>query len=462
MRMAAAVSRRAFLALSGAAVATTAACTVDRAVRSDPGGVGSLQDVDHFVLLMQENRSFDHYLGSMAGVRGLRDDAFRTVVQRNLRDPLGIAPFRLDTSGSPTAEDLLVADPTHSWSAQHAVWNNGAMDGWMRVHAAHDGAAMARAVMGYYTRQDLPVHYSLAEAFTVCDRYFSSVLGPTGPNRLYWMSATLGADSNGGPVTGRVARRRPGTLNWPTFPERLQEAGVSWKVYNHLPARRQSEITGMLKYFRKFQDPVTPLHQRGLMPSWPADFVHDVQTGRLPSVSWIIPSYLESEHPDFPPAVGAAAIVSILRTLTANPAVWERSALIVSYDENGGFFDHVAPPTPPPGTGGEFVSAGHRTTDAIGLGFRVPCLVISPYTRGGIVSSQTFDHTSQLQLIGRRFGVDVPNLSTWRRGSTGDMASIFDQRQRGPAQFALPPERTVARMSSDALTQLRREQRERR
>lgn len=191
--------------------------------------------------------------------------------------------------------------------------------------------------------------------------------------------------------------------------------------------------------FKQSADPRSDLVRFGVAPSYPASFAADVLANRLPRVSWVIPNVLESEHPAVPAAAGAFAIVNILRILLANPAVWEKTALIVSYDENGGFFDHVVPATAPAGTPGEYVtvpdidqvpgSGGIR--GPIGLGFRVPCFVISPYSRGPQMVHDTFDHTSQLRLLETRFGVPVPNLTAWRRSVTGDMTSTFN--------FAVPP-----------------------
>ncbi|HEU5267986.1 MAG TPA: alkaline phosphatase family protein [Jatrophihabitans sp.] len=450
------LSRRAFLALSG--VALTAGCTIDHAFRVDPAGTGSLADIDHFVLLMQENRSFDQYFGMRPGVHGLAEPAARTAIRRNLRSPHGLRPFHLNATGD-VRPDLLLVDPAHSWSAQHQAWNGGALDRWMAVHDRDDGPEQARVVMGYYTRADLPAHYGLADAFTLCDQYFCSVLGPTGTNRLHWMSGTLDPDgANGGPIVGAAERLPRGSLTWTTFPERLQDAGVSWKVYNHLPPQTRCELTGMLKYFRNYQDPQSVLYQRGLAPAWPRDFIRDVRENKLPAVSWIIPSYPESEHPNWPPPAGAETIMRILTALVANPRIWEKTVFIVSYDENGGFFDHVPPPTPPVGTAGEYVRQ-LPALGPIGLGFRVPCLVISPYSRGGYVSSQVFDHTSQLRLIGRRFGVEVPNLSAWRRAVTGDMASLLHSRGPAGSRLSLPNNETVARLSNDALAERNRAQR---
>jgi phospholipase C len=279
--------------------------------------------------------------------------------------------------------------------------------------------------MGYYTRQDLPVHYGLADAFTVCDHYFSSVLGPTAPNRLYWITATLDPGGTaGGPVFGRSGVLRRAPLRWRTVPENLDAAGVSWKVYNSLSPSTESELTGMLRHFAQYGDTESALNRRGLQPRYPRDFVHDIAAGTLPAVSWIIPPIERSEHPAYPPAVGAEQIVALLAALTANPDIWQRTVLIVSYDENGGFFDHVAPPTPPPSEPGEYLDAGSGL-EPIGLGFRVPCLVISPYTRGGWISSDVLDHTSPLRFVERRFGVPVPNLTAWRRRVVGDMTETF-------------------------------------
>jgi phospholipase C len=437
-------SRRQFLqfaALGGAAV--LAGSVVDRAYNVDPLHTGSLRDVDHIVLLMHENRSFDHYFGTMSDVRGyahagavLRQRGYQPGVGRSARGTL--LPYRLDSRLRPGVDTDVIGDPRHDWRTQHASWNRGRMDAWMTTHAAVDGPYVAPEVMGYYTRADIPIHYALADAFTVCDHYFSSVLGPTAPNRLFWMTGTLDPDGlGGGPITGRIRNRAPYSLTWRTFPEVLQEAGVSWKIYNEAPAAAHSALSGMVHRFRAYRDPESQLHARGITPRYPDDFIRDVMLGRLPSVSWIIPSIRHSEHPSYPPETGALSITRVLAALVANPAVWERSALIVSYDENGGLFDHVAPPVPPAGTPGEFVprDAIAGPDEPIGLGFRVPCLVLSPFTRGCYVSSQTFDHTSQLRLVGARFGVEVPNVSQWRRTITGDMTRLF--------QHGTPPDPSI-------------------
>ena len=291
------------------------------------------------------------------------------------------------------------------------------------------------------------MHWALADAFTVCDHYFCSVLGPTDPNRLYWISGTIDPEGRaGGPLLYTPSQIPTNKYSWKTYPEALQDAGVSWKVYADKTFGTISEavLSGMLPAFKNFQDTSTELYQRGVAPSFPNDLQTDVRNNTLPSVSWIVPNLLTCEHPALPPAFGAQGILQVLDVLTSNPAVWEKTALIVSYDENGGFFDHVPPPVAPAGTTGEYVSVPlDGVTDAagisgpIGLGFRVPALIVSPYSRGGLVASDVFDHTSQLRLVERRFGVPVPNLSAWRRESVGDLTSAFNFAAKPDPAFTL-------------------------
>ena len=416
---------------------------IERAHAADPAGVGSFADIEHIVLLMQENRSFDHYFGTLSGVCGFDDvsPAFRQYgyAPRIGRTPNGyLNPFRLNAARGASLHGVAINDPTHDWAPQHQSWNEGAMDQWVNAHIEADGPLNGPVTMGYYTRADIPVHYALADAFTVCDHYFCSVMGPTDPNRLYWISGTIDPDGqHGGPLV-YTPTTRPGTptYTWQTYPEALEEAGVSWKVYQDQGVEVLSErfLSGMLERFVAFAgDGSNPLRAKGVKTTYPRDFEHDVRHNTLPSVSWIVPSLLTCEHPALPAAFGAVGIIQVLDVLTSNPEVWEKTALIVSYDENGGLFDHVAPPTPAPGTPGEYLSVPYDTVHEaegipgpIGLGFRVPCLVISPYSRGGLVASEVFDHTSQLRLIEQRFGVPVPNLTAWRRSTVGDLTSAFD------------------------------------
>jgi phospholipase C len=316
-----AISRRRFLEIAalagGAAVAGTVIDhslshrVIDHAFDFDPLRVSSLSEVDHFVLLMQENRSFDHYFGTMSDVRGFAT-AGSVLQQRGWQpgtgpDPNGVLfPYRLNTRQRPASDADIIGDPKHSWRTQHASWDRGRMDAWMTTHAAVDPPSVAPAVMGYYTRADLSTHYALADAFTVCDHYFSSVLGPTAPNRLFWMSGTIDTDgTGGGPVTGSIRGTPAYSLAWQTFPEVLKEAGVSWKIYNEKHPADQGALSGMADKFRAYRDPFSEVHARAILPRYPTDFAWDVAAGQLPSVSWIIPAIRNSEHPSYPPATGA-------------------------------------------------------------------------------------------------------------------------------------------------------------
>jgi phospholipase C len=258
------------------------------------------------------------------------------------------------------------------------------------------------------------------------------VIGPTDPNRLYSLTATIDPEGkNGGPsLTTLVTNREQefGKFTWTTYPEQLQAAGISWKIYSTPDGDYGDDV---LPYFKAYQtNPQLAANAFG--PQFPSDFLADCAAGTLPQVSWVLCSLVQSEHPPAPVSYGEVALAEILDALTGNPALWAKSALFATYDENGGFFDHVPPPVAPPGTPGEYLTVNPLPSDAggiagpIGLGFRVPMLVISPFSRGGLVCSRTFDHTSLLRFLETRFGPEVPNLSKWRRSQTGDMTAAFN------------------------------------
>jgi phospholipase C len=393
-----------------------------------------LTDVDHIVILMQENRSFDHYFGTLAGVRGFGDARAALLpsgkpvfYQPDARSRDGyVLPFHLDTK---TTNAQRLHDLSHAWGALHESWNEGVADGWVNAHYRTDGAN-APLTMGYYTRDDLPFHYALADAFTICDGYHASVMGPTNPNRYYWMTASIDPDGkNGGPATNNGGKR----YTWETYPQRLERAGISWRIY-------RPEITiqfpiglDVIMNFAAFQDAAATsgLFENAAKLRSVDTMLQDIRTGNLPQVTWIVPPYASCEHPDMLPAAGENYIRQILEAFWSNPKLWARTAFVLVYDENDGLFDHVVPPTPPSGTPGEFVDGV-----PIGLGFRVPCLVLSPFTRGGYVCGETFDHTSTLRLIETRFGVEVPYLTDWRRKTCGDLTAAFGFGQ--PADVSVP------------------------
>ena len=462
----------AVLAAPSVSWAARGAETVAKAASTAAAG-SDLEAVEHIVFLMMENRSYDHYFGDYRKGRGFSDhptSSLGVFAQRypggsSLVPPNVLLPFHLDsTAGLECTDDL-----THDWGPQHLCWNEGAMDAFVTTHTSsqYEGANGAMT-MGYYKRADLAFYYALADHFTLCDGYHCSILGPTHPNRLMAISGTIDpAGLQGGPVTD--TNETPDSAwdcTWTTMPELLQDAGVSWKVYSpsnlgvsgkyaslaqyptwspelYNPITNPEVMLAsdhVLPYFTAFRDPLSPLYQNAFEPTFPNDFVSDIAAGSLPSVSWIIPPLGFDEHPSSAPANGMYFSSLVLEALTANAELWSKTALFLMYDENDGWFDHVPPPTPPAGTPGEYLTAtpdealepgaSEQTlgiTGPLGLGVRVPMLVISPFSRGGNIASETFDHTSQLQLIAARFGVEVPNVSAWRRETVGDLTSTMFQ-----------------------------------
>jgi phospholipase C len=421
-----------------------------------PARSGQLRDIEHVVIFVQENRSFDHYFGTYRGVLGFGDPH-----PPRLRDGSGLPvfaqpgypapgygghlyPFHLDsTKGGECTHDI-----THDWAPQHRCWNGGAMDGFVRQHLAAEGAADGPLTMAYYKRQDLAYYHALADAFTVCDRYHCSVLGPTDPNQMYIVSGTLDPDGKrGGPLLETLSNR-VGSYSWTTMPEQLRARGISWKAY---ASADNYDPTGDMPFplFKQYhQDPELAAGAFG--NDFPSKFEADCANGALPQVSWIWGPITQSEHPPAPPVHGEYTTDLVLKALTGNPGLWAKTALLVTWDENGGFMDHMLPPTPPPGTPGEYVgvrplpAAANGIAGPIGLGFRVPMLIVSPFSRGGLVCSDRFDHTSLLRFIEARFGAEVPNLSAWRRSVTGDLTSAFN--------FAATPDPSVPALPAVSLT----------
>jgi len=362
------------------------------------------------VVFMQENRSFDHYFGALKGVRGFSD--LNALMQQNgssiMYQPNGtnyVLPFHITQQCQNDVE--------HHWWDEHQAWDNGRWDQWVPAKGA--------GTMVYYTRADLQYYYALAENFTVCDEFHCSVMGPTYPNRLYSMTGTIDPRGiSGGPVIDN--NPPPNGYTWTTYPERLQAAGVTWKVY-----QQSSDFFPLnpLAWFANFKNiaPGNPLYDRGLtlVDDLVAAFKADVTNGTLPQVSWIIPTWSSSEHPPYPPVNGAYLTRRLLDALASNPGMYNSTVFILTYDEGGGFFDHVQPPTAPPNTPDEYAYGS-----PIGLGARVPTLIVSPWTRGGYVCSEVFDHTSVIRFLEKWTGVAEPNISAWRRAVCGDLTSAFN------------------------------------
>jgi phospholipase C len=487
--------------------------SIQRAAAIEPETDSSFLDAEHIVVLMQENRSFDHAFGAMRGVRGFNDpraiqleDSNPVWVQTN-KAGKSFLPFRLDMKE--TKATWMGCLP-HSWTDQVDAANGGRHDRWLDAKAVkgpYEGMPLA---MGYHTRDDLPFYYALADAFTVCDHNFCSTLTGTTPNRLHlWTGTTRRAQDV---AAQAIVRNEDCTYtnlaDWITFPERLEEHGISWRVYQNelsVPSGLKDDTDAWLSNFtdnplewfrqydvfsheahRRFNHTVSdvaareknPLHEnafctnrndpnyrqleeleyehngapkRMLIPK--GDILHqfrtDVATGDLPKISWLVPPERFSDHP-CSAWYGQWYLSEVINILTANPEVWRKTIFILTYDENDGFFDHIPPyQAPHNGTGKSsvgldcsldylnaeqdrvFKPKDALRSNSIGLGFRVPMIIASPWSRGGAVCSQVFDHTSVIQLMETvlshqtRKQVRETNISPWRRAICGDISSVF-------------------------------------
>ncbi|HVK29861.1 MAG TPA: phospholipase C, phosphocholine-specific [Nocardioides sp.] len=464
------LDRRRFLQITGASslAGLTASLlgSVERAAAVAPARrTGTIRDIEHVVVLMQENRSFDHYLGALRGVRGFGDP-------HPVQLPSGKSVWHQPKGGG--AGDLLPFHPDvddlggaylqglpHSWPDGQRAVNSGHYDQWV--------PAKGTATMAYLERQDALFHYALADAFTVCDAYYCSFIGNTDPNRYYLWTGWTGNDGKGG---GPVLYNDEVGYDWTTYPERLEQAGVSWKVY-------QDEGTGLdaagswgwtsdpfignygdtsLLYFNSFRNarPGDALYEKARVGTRNRDgedyftrLAGDVAADRLPQVSWISAPEAFSEHSNWPTNFGAWYISKVLDALTSNPEVWAKTALFITYDENDGFFDHLVPPlaSGPAIPGASTVSTENEhyvggdpraNPGPYGMGPRVPMFVVSPWTTGGWVCSETFDHTSVLRFLEARFGVREPQITPWRRTVAGDLTSAFDFSRQNDAVPPLP------------------------
>jgi phospholipase C len=446
----AAVSRRRFLqvggALAGAAAVGAGGSQLGGLVgRSQAkAATGTIADLKHVVILMQENRSFDHYYGTLQGVRGFADKQVlkyqngTTIFDQpdKSRTDLGyLLPFHMDST---KVDAQNAGDLDHSWSGDHSARNAGLWNNWV--------AAKTEQAMGYFTRSDLPFNYALADAFTICDGYHQSILGPTSPNRMYfWTGTSSGWTSNPPDYTVEFT-------NVTTYPELLLNAGISWQVYTNHEVGDGGGNDGWvgdygdnpLWFYQQYQTSENAgttagqqLAKQGAVQPWQpnagtalgpnhvnhvlAQFIADCAAGTIPQVSWIVAPYEYSEHPSASPSYGAHYVRTVLEALMGNQALWDSTALFITYDEHDGYFDHVLPGSPETSVTNEFIGG-----QPIGFGPRVPMIICSPWTRGGYVDSNAYDHTSMLRFLETWTGVAAPNITAWRRSLTGDLTAAFD------------------------------------
>lgn len=475
--------RRSFLSLmgAGAAMAATPFASAIAQAASLPAKrvTGTIKDVKHIVILMQENRSFDHYFGTMRGVRGFGDRfpipmSAGPVWQQSDGQKV-IPPYHLDTQKT---NAIAVPGTPHSFSDSQAAWNQGKFGFWPKYKNPYS--------MGYYQRDDIPFQFALAEAFTICDHYHCSITTGTDPNRIvFWSGSNHDPKLRAQGINGTEADSEPNNMRcwvkgalpepgyqyqgsafpWLTLPDVLENAGVSWRIYQDPNDNWTGAMHGGLA-FESFRNakPGSPLYEKG-MSHWSLEqLAEDVKNDTLPAVSWILPPKEWSEHPGAStPLQGAEFTAGILNALTANPDVWGSTVFFQTFDENDGLFDHL-PPSAPPSYAADGTLMGKSTVDLKGFYFndpqrkfldpsdtisgtvrpwglsaRVPMYVVSPWSKGGWVSSQVFDHTSVGQFLEKRFGVTVPAISPWHRAVCGDLTSAFDfSHVEDPAFPGLP------------------------
>ncbi len=542
--------------------------SVVRAATIQPAEGSTVWDADHVVILMQENRSFDHSYGSLRGVRGFNDpravdlpNGHKVWLQTNAKNETFL-PFHLNIKDT---KATWMRDLPHSWENQVRARNDGKYDQWLaEKQSGNPDYKDIPLTLGYFNREDIPFYYAFADAFTVCDQNFSSSLTGTTPNRLYLWSGTI----REGNRFDRKANVKNEDINynryanWKSFPERLEEQGIDWRIYQneislpvgfrgeesswlgnftdnpiewfsryrakfhpayrtflqervqHLPqeiealkkqvaegTEQKEKLDGLeLSYqtaledlaayspenFSKLPELEKNLHRKAFttnrnhaayhrlaevelengekmaVPEGDVlyQFRKDVNSGELPPVSWLVAPQNFSDHPSAP-WYGAWYVSEVLDILTQNPEVWKKTVFILCYDENDGYYDHVPPFVAPhpekPETGkasagidlwAEQVNLEHekerpysRVADGpIGLGYRVPLVIASPWSRGGKVCSEVFDHSSILmfleKFIAKRYKKDIreDNITEWRRTVCGDLSSVFTPFQAGTFQ----------------------------
>lgn len=560
-------NRREFLKkaamLSGAAGFFSLPTSIAQAMAINPEPGSTFYDAEHIVFLMQENRSFDHCFGALQGVRGFNDprainlpDGKPVWLQTNAAGE-SFAPFRLNIHET---KSTWMGSLPHSWTNQVDARNNGKYDRWLDVKkSGHKEYAAMPLTMGYYNREDIPFYYALADAFTVCDQHFCSSLTGTTPNRLYFWTGTIRQEQHPDSKANvwNEEADYEHMVNWKTYPERLEENGISWKIYqnelsveggfsgehdswmanfgdnpieyftqfnvkltnryiNYLAKASASlpkEIEALEKqtptenlkkqiggkkeqlkkvledkaiYTREKYDKLSAkekaLHEKAFVinngdPDFyeltalkyqengeareinvpKGDVLHqfrkDVQNGQLPTVSWLVAPENYSDHPSSA-WFGAWYLSECMDILTNNPAVWKKTIFVLTYDENDGYFDHQPPfvsPDPRDPASGKLSRSIDASTEfitmdqekkrnfserslresSIGLGYRVPLVIASPWSRGGWVNSEVFDHTSSLRFLenflekktGKK--VSETNISSWRKSVCGDLTSVF-------------------------------------
>ncbi len=390
------------------------------------GGAGGPDGITTYVYMMMENRSYDHFFGARTLIEGKAGDGLQATFRNNDVNGTPIAPWE------PAVDQMCDPDPPHGWDPLHAAWNNGACDGFVQQHQMDHNSTTLIDPMQYLTRKQLPISYALADAYTTCDRWFCSVMGPTLPNRAYWHTATsfgIGPDAG----ANNMVLDTFSSVPVPTIYNRLDAKGVDWAYYYGSIA-----VVSLLGNPGPYQLDLGPndgtgrIRRFGDYEGMTGQFFKDAAAGTLPPVTYIDPFfYLNDDHPPIHPIIGQL-LVNAVYTALANSPQWKNCMLVVTYDENGGFFDHVSPPTTTDDTLAKFNVDGFEQ-----MGFRVPTLVAGPYAKQNYVSSVTYDHTSALKHLQNTFGLETLNV---RMDAANDLTDCIDL------------ERLAANQPSDPIT----------
>src|SRR5690554_3111234 len=451
----------------------------------------SIRDVEHIVILMQENRSFDHYFGTMKGVRGFGDrfpiplESGERVFHQSDGEKI-VPPYHADKNSSNAG---FIKGTPHNFSDMQAAWNQGKYGYWPLYKTPYS--------MAYYTREEIPFQFAMAESFTICDAYHCSIATGTDPNRIiFWSGSNFDpekraagincTDEDSEPVNQRCwisgTLPEPGytykgnAFKWPTIPDVLDKEGISWRIYQDPNDNWTGAMHGGLA-FESFREakPGSSIYENGMRHWTLENLKEDVLKGTLPQVSWILPSQNESEHPGAPssPYRGADFTHAVLDAITSNPEVWSKTVFFLTFDENDGFFDHLPAPAVP-SYNLDNTLAGKSTIDLAGMYFdndkddlsdtesprkyidkrdtisgklrpwgmgpRVPMYILSPWSKGGWVHSEVADHTSVGQFIEKRFGVTIPAISSWHRAVSSDLTAAFDFVTPNDPKFPAMPD----------------------
>ncbi|KIK54164.1 hypothetical protein GYMLUDRAFT_264775 [Collybiopsis luxurians FD-317 M1] len=456
-----------------------------------PALADSLAEVEHIILFMQENRAFDHYFGSMAGVRGFKDPNVqvnsdgRSVYFQKVNPFLSnvtdfLLPWYLAAEGGEFINGTqCMAAGSNAWGENHAALASG-----------QNAKANRPQSWGHFRRSDLPVQFAVSEGWTIGDMYQQGVISDTDPNRVIWQTGSIAIpggnvnstqgpvlDNNATPGCSRLTLRlENGTVlesaqnytcfpfDWKTLPEYLEDAGISWKEFQAFDNFGDNPLP-LFKFWQDIadNDPTGELAQKGLAMNGGGNWQGGLDLlkkqaaeGTLPAVSFYIGPAELSEHPSYRPVDGGWLWREMVEAVVNSPK-YNKTILIISYDETGGWGDHVVPFTSPEGTPGEWITNPFTGQLApTGPGFRVPFAVISPWSRGGIVFTEPADHTSQtlfLEEWAAARGTPFKNtqINDWRREHMSNLLNMFDFEHPDYSTVSIPE---VPPPHTDPLTSL--------